>query len=109
LVKEREERARLIATGVGVRIERARLLRELRQAGTSKRARARCAELLMACEPSLEGITVYHLLKSCYRIEHDTARALLASASVDGLTLVGDIFARDALRLAAVLRGEAGA
>lgn len=93
-----------------VRLARKRLLDELRHADSRLEAQERCAELLVAGEPALDGLTVFDLVCSCRGLRRPPnirARKLLATAEIEDPSVrVGDILYRDAKRLAGVLRGE---
>lgn len=95
---------------IETRSARKKLLDELRHADSRLEAQERCAELLVAGEPALDNLTVFHLVCSCRGLRRPPnvrARQLLAEAEIsDPSVRVGDILYRDAKRLAAVLRGE---
>lgn len=86
------------------RSARKNLLDELRLAPSKRDALDRCADLVVSAEPALDGLSVIDLVRQCRRLSRDGARVLLEHAEVDPSVRVGDMLARDALRLAAVLR-----
>lgn len=92
--------------GTAVRQERKRLLDELRQADSPLEAREKCAVLLLSGDEALDKLPVSKVIAACRGVGDKRVKALLDEAEVHGGGKVGDLLARDALRLAATLRGQ---